>query len=206
VALVGITAHLGLFRTAGLRAEEVVFVSGGSGGVGSMVIQMAVAVGARVITTAGSGTKAAHCKRLGAERVILYKEESIAEAVKAFAPEGLDLWWEVLRSPDFNLAVSLLAKRGRMVIMAGRDAHPPFPVGAFYTHDLTLHGFAMFNATTDEQRAAAQDINRWLAEGKLRANIDRVLSLDEAADAHRLQEANTVAGSGELQGKIVLRP
>jgi NADPH2:quinone reductase len=55
VALVGITAHLGAVRTAGLRKGETIFVNGGSGGVGSMVVQMARAIGARVIATAGSG-------------------------------------------------------------------------------------------------------------------------------------------------------
>ena len=206
VALVGITAHLGLFRTARLQAGELVFVSGGSGGVGSMVLQMVRAAGARAITTAGDETKAEQCRRMGAERVILYKKEEIGAAVQKFAPDGVNLWWEVQREPKFDLAVAHLAKRGRMVIMAGRDARPPFPVGPFYTRDMSLHGFAMFNATPAEQREAAEVINRWMAEGKLRANIDRVLPLEEAAAAHRLQEASTMHGSGELKGKIVLRP
>ena len=64
----------------------------------------------------------------------------------------------------------------------------------------------MFNATPEEQQAAAADINRWHAEGQLKANIDRVLPLSEAAAAHRLQEDSTVNQSGVLAGKIVLRP
>ena len=64
----------------------------------------------------------------------------------------------------------------------------------------------MFNATPDEQRAAADDINRWLVSGQLRANIDRVLPLSETAAAHRLQEENTIGKKGTLTGKIVLRP
>lgn len=206
IGVVALTAHLGLFGRARLQPEEIVYVSGGSGGVGSMVIQMAVAAGARVITTAGDETKAGMCRKLGAERVILYRSEKIGAAVKEFAPQGVDVWWEVLRQPDFDLAVDCLAKRGRMVIMAGRDARPQFPVGPFYTRDLSLFGFAMFNATPAEQRAAAEDINRWLADGRLKANVDRVLPLEQAAEAHRLQEASTVGGSGELRGKIVLTP
>ena len=77
--------------------------------------------------------------------------------------------------------------------MAGRDARPIFPVGPFYVKGCSLHGFAMFNATPDEQRAAADDINRWLVAGQLRANIDRILPLSETAAAHRLQEENTSA-------------
>ena len=88
--------------------------------------------------------------------------------------------------------VPLLAPRGRMILMAGRDARPPFPVGPFYVKGCHLYGFAMFNATPDEQRAAADDINRWLAAGKLKPRIDRVLPLDQAAAAHRLQEESTV--------------
>ena len=70
----------------------------------------------------------------------------------------------------------------------------------------SLYGFAMFNATPDEQRAAAEDINRWLAEGKIKPRIDRVLPLDEAAAAHRLQEENTIGKAGTLAGKIVIKP
>ena len=78
-----------------------------------------------------------------------------------------------------------------MVVMAGREARPVFPVGPFYVKDCELHGFAMFNYSAAEQQQCGEDLNRWLAEGKLRANIDRVLPLAEAAAAHRLQEENT---------------
>jgi NADPH2:quinone reductase len=64
----------------------------------------------------------------------------------------------------------------------------------------------MFNATADEQETAAQDINRWMAEGKLKARIDRILPLSKTAEAHRLQEESTVQKSGALAGKIVLKP
>jgi NADPH2:quinone reductase len=90
--------------------------------------------------------------------------------------------------------------------MAGREARPTFPVGPFYVKDCSLFGFAMFNSSTEEQRAAANDINRWMAEGKLKARIDRILPLSEAATAHRLQEESTIQKSGALAGKIVLKP
>jgi NADPH2:quinone reductase len=92
-----------------------------------------------------------------------------------------------------------------MIVMAGRDARPQFPVGPFYVKDCSLHGFAMFNARPEEQRAAAMDMCQWMSEGKLRANIDRVLPLAEAATAHRLQEESTVGRKGTLAGKIVLK-
>jgi NADPH2:quinone reductase len=205
IALVGITAHLGLMRHPRLGAWEVLFVNGGSGGVGSAVVQIAKAIGAQVITTAGSDEKVARCKKLGADVAINYKTEDVDAAIKKAAPNGVNLWWETLREPDFDRAINALQPRGRMIVMAGRDARPQFPVGPFYVKGCSLHGFAMFNASADEQRAAAMDISRWMSEGKLRANIDRVLSLSEAAEAHRLQEESTIGKKGTLAGKIVLK-
>lgn len=206
VALVGITAHLGLFREARLQAGETVFVRGGTGGVGSMVVQMAKAAGARVLTTAGSLEKAALARTLGADHVIEYRVSDLTAELKKAAPAGVNVWWETLREPDFDLTVSLLAPRGRMILMAGREARPHFPVGPFYVKGCSLHGFAMFNATPAEQEECAADINRWLAEGKLKARIDRVLPLSATAEAHRLQEESTLQKSGALGGKIVLKP
>jgi NADPH2:quinone reductase len=206
LSLVGITAHLGLVRLARLYPGDVLFVNGGTGGVGSAVLQMGKILGARVITTASNDEKAAACRALGADLVINYKTADVAAAVKPFAPHGVNVWFETLREPDFERTVPLLAMRARMIVMAGRDAKPAFPVGPFYVTDCSLHGFAMFNASAEEQRPAATDLNRWLAEGRLKARIDRVLPLSEAAQAHRLQEESTIHKSGALAGKIVLQP
>ena len=203
-SLVGITAHLGLFGKAQVKAGETVFVRGGTGGVGSCVVQMARVAGARVITTAGSDEKVQIARRLGADEVIAYKSEDLDEALTRLASSGVDVWWETLREPDFDLTISHLALRGRMILMAGREARPSFPVGPFYTRDCSVHGFAMFNASPDQQRQAADDISRWQAEDRLHAQIDRVLPLSEAAAAHRLQEENTIQNRGTLTGKIVL--
>lgn len=206
LSLVGVTAQLGLVRNVVLKAGETLFVNGGTGGVGACVVQMAKILGARVIATAGSDEKVAACRDLGADLAINYKTQDVAAAIKEFAPEGVNVWWETLREPDFDRAIGLLAMRGRMVVMAGRDARPAFPVGPFYVKDCSLHGFAMFNANAREQRAAANAINRWAAEGKLRARIDRVLPLSQAAEAHRLQEESTLQKTGALAGKVVLKP
>ena len=206
VALVGITAHLGLVRDAQLQRGEAIFVNGGSGGVGSMVVQMAKILGARVVTTAGSDEKAERCRTLGADYVINYKTQDVLAETKRFAPDGVNVYWETLREPDFERTTEMLAERGRMILMAGRDARPTFPVGPFYVKGCSLHGFVMFKATSAEQRACAEDLNRWLAAGQLKAPIDRVLPLSETAAAHKLQEENTVGKQGTLTGKIVLRP
>ena len=207
-ALVGITAHLGLFLHGGLKAGEVVFVNGGTGGVGSAVVQLAKASGATVITTAGSPEKAAECVRLGAAHVIEYRTQDIdqrfAEITAATGP--VHLWFETLRTPSLDRTISLMAPRGRIVLMAGRDARPEFPVGPFYVKDLRAIGFAMFNASPVEQRAAAIKINKLLADGNYTPLIGVTFPLSDAARAHQLQEDNTLNSAGTLTGKIVLKP
>jgi len=205
IALVGITAHLGLFQRALLQPGETIFVQGGTGGVGSMVVQMAKAVGAHVITTAGSQLKAETCRSLGADHVIEYNKSNVADEILRLAPQGVNVFWETLREPDFDLAVMALAENGRMILMAGREARPPFPAGPFYVKGCSLLGFAMFKAPPEQQQTCASDINQWLTQDCLKAQIDRILPLHEAAHAHRLQEANTIQKQSTLSGKIVLR-
>jgi NADPH2:quinone reductase len=206
-ALVGITAHLGLFRCARLQAGETVFVNGGAGGVGSMVVQMAKAVGARVITTVGSPEKGALCKSWGADCVLNYKTDDVPAGIReCMKGQGVHVWYETQREPDFLKTLPLVAFRGRIVLIAGRQAQPVFPVGQFYPRDLSLFGFAMFNAPPDEQLRAAEDINRWRSEKKLDVLIGKTFLLSEAAAAHRLQEENSVQQAGTLSGKIVLTP
>ncbi|MCA9130206.1 MAG: NADPH:quinone reductase [Planctomycetales bacterium] len=205
-ALVAITAHLGLFQRAHIQPGATVFVRGGVGGVGSMVVQMAKTAGAKVIATAGSERKATACRQLGADMVIDYTRESIGDKLKEYAPNGVDLFWETLRDPDFDLAVGALAENGRIVLMAGRDARPQFPVGPFYVKGGSIHGVVMFKASAAQQRQCASDINHWFASGKLSALIDRRLPLSEAAQAHAVQEQHTIAKQSQLTGKIVLLP
>src|SRR5256714_5873804 len=132
IALVGITAHLGLVRDAKLQKGETIFVHGGSGGVGSTVVQMAKAVGARVISTAGSDKEGELCRKVGANFVLNYKTQDLETELKKIAPAGVSVWWETLREPNFELAVGVLAARGRMIVMAGREARPPFPFWPFF--------------------------------------------------------------------------
>jgi NADPH2:quinone reductase len=206
-ALVGITAHLGLFARANLKAGETVFVNGGTGGVGAMVVQMAKAVGARVICTVGSEEKAREAKGLGADVVINYKSDDIAARVKdATGGKGVAVWFETLPPSDLDKTVELMASRGRVVVMAGRQARPVLPNGPFYVKGLSLLGFAMFNMAAEEQKACADDINKWLAEKKLRTLVGASYPLAKTAAAHQLQEDNTLRKAGTLTGKILIRP
>ena len=127
IALVGITAHLGLFRDANLKLAEKLFVYGGSGGVGSCIVQMARAIGALVMTTAGDDEKAQICRKLVRNAVVNYKTGNLDDALARFGP--VDVWFETLREPDLERAVTHLAMRGRLVVIAGRDAKPDVPDG-----------------------------------------------------------------------------
>ena len=201
-ALVGITAHLGLVSHARLQAGETIFINGGTGGVGSSVVQMAKALGAKVITTGGSAEKVAACK---ADLAINYHTEDVDAAIRKFAPGGVNVWLETLREPNFERTIGLLAPRGRMIVMAGREAKPIFPVGPFYVKDCSLFGFAMFNATQDEQRACANDINRWLASGQLHAaDRPRAAPCRKRPKLIACKKSNTLRKAGTLAGKIVL--
>ncbi|NLF08408.1 MAG: NADPH:quinone reductase [Pirellulaceae bacterium] len=203
-ALVGITAHLGLFREANLKMGDSVFIGGGSGGVGSCAIQMAKSIGARILTTAGNKDKVQVCRQLGANAVLNYRTDDLDAALEKFGK--IDVWLDTKRNQDFERVIPHMATNGRIILMAGGDVRAKLPVAPFFSRDCKLLGFVIFNAPPDEQRKSAAEINRWLARGRLRPLIDRVMKLSEAAEAHRLQEESTLGKCGKLSGKIVLTP
>ena len=203
-ALVGITAHLALFRGAGLKQGEAIYIPGGTGGVGSMLVAMAVAAGAKVLCSVGNEEKARLAQSWGARTVIHRKDDIPARVAEFTGGKGLDVWVETQREPDFMTMVPAMAPRGRMVLIAGRAAQPVFPVGPFYVKGLTLTGFAMFNASPQEQAACAADISSWLASGKIKPVIAKRFSLDQAAEAHRFLEASTLGMAGQVVGKVVV--
>lgn len=204
-ALTGITAHLALFRAAGLKAGESIYIPGGTGGVGSMLVAMAVAAGARVLCSVGNDEKAALAQSWGAQTVVHKRDDIPARIAEFTAGKGLNVWVETQREPNFMTMVPAMATRGRMVLIAGRTAQPVFPVGPFYVKGLTLTGFAMFNATPEEQAACAADLGQWLAEGSLKPTIAHAFPLEKAAEAHRLLEDSTLGMSGQVIGKVVVK-
>ena len=90
--------------------------------------------------------------------------------------------------------------------MAGRQARPDFPLGAFYTKDLSLLGFAMFNASPVEQRECATALNDLFVRSGWHPAVGVTLPLSQAAYAHQFQQDNTLNKQGTLAGKIVLIP
>ena len=140
--------------------------------------------------------------------MIDYHSPSLDDEIRSFTESsgGIDVWFETLREPTFDRTIGLMAKRGRIVLMAGRQARPEFPVGPFYVNDLRMCGFAMFNASPDEQRESANAINDFFNQGAWHPHVGKTFPLSEAAAAHQLQEDNTLGNQGTLTGKIVLQP
>lgn len=194
------TAHIGLFREARIAAGETILVGGAGGGVGSAVVQLAAAAGARVIAV-DRGENADWCRACGAWDVLDRRDPELAAKVAGLAPAGVDVFWDNSGRHDFDRTVPLMAGGGRIVLMAGMDARPALPVGSFYTRDLSLRGFAISNASTGDLADAAAAINRELAAGRLRARVRARLPLADAARAHRMQETRT---EGDAPGRIVL--
>ena len=124
------TAYFGLYRETQLRPGETLFVAGGAGGVGSCVIQLAAAMGARVIASA-SVRDHDWCRSLGADVVLDYREDKMHQKLAAAAPEGIDIWWDTSGHHDFQTTLPLLNKRAKVVVMAGMSATPVLPVGHF---------------------------------------------------------------------------
>lgn len=196
------TAFLGLFREGALAAGNTVFVGGAAGGVGSATVQLAAAAGARVIASA-SPDDFDWVKTCGAQTVFDYHASDLFERLAQAAPQGIDLYWDNSGHHDPERVLPLLARGGRIIIAAGLSARVPMPMGALYTRDASLRGFAISNASSADLASAAALINRRLAAGELTSRIGRRLPLSQAAEAHRLQQAS---GAEKVRGRIVVIP
>ncbi|WP_055549059.1 NADPH:quinone reductase [Streptomyces sp. NBRC 110028] len=197
------TAYLGLFREARLRAGETVLVEGAGGGVGSAVVQLATAAGARVIAV-DRAENAQWCRDCGADQVLDRADPKVHAAVRRLAPDGVDVLWDCSGRHDLETTIPLLARGGRVVLMAGLRARAVLPVGAVYARDISLHGFVISNASVADLAEAAGTINRELASGRLRGRVRARLPLTEAPRAHRLLEGREGGAGGP--GRIVLIP
>ncbi len=133
--------------------------------------------------------------------VLDYRDERLTDEIGAAAPNGLDVHLDTSAHHDLDAAVHLLAPRGRVVLMAGLEARPAFPVGALYTRDARVLGFAISNASSADLYSAAIRINQLLSEGSLAPRKTEILPLTAAAQAHLRLEM------GEARGvRLALRP
>jgi NADPH:quinone reductase-like Zn-dependent oxidoreductase len=187
-----------LFNVAELKPHETVLVMGAGGNLGSIGIQLAKnVIGARVIAAAGSDERANLGRALGADLAVNYNREDLQDAVLRFTKgQGVDVLYDNIANPKvLPAAFRTLGMNGRLVT-AGAHAGPNVSIdfSFLYHRRITIKGQPGYHPPDVPKCFAAA------AEGKVKAQIERILPLSQAAVAHRLVE------SGEVTGKIVLDP
>ncbi len=200
------TAWTNLVDTGRLRAGEWVLVQGGSGGVGSVAVQLAVALGARVVATAGGAERAARVRDLGAHVVIDHRADDVAEAVReATGGHGADVVLDVLGGGALSMNLSALATGGRLVVIGTqRGNRGELDLGLLMARRASVAATSLRPRSLPEKAAVVADVRRhaWpmLDDGRLRPVVHARLPLAEAAEAHRLMD------SGDVFGKVLLLP
>ncbi|CAN5885363.1 NAD(P)H-quinone oxidoreductase [soil metagenome] len=206
VAEVFTTAHDNLFTRAGLRSGETLLVHGGSSGVGTAAIQLAVRAGVEVLVTASTADKLAACADLGAAVGIDYTTQDFVEAVRDHtAGHGVDVVLDVVGGPYLDRNLRALASEGRLVVIGLQGgAKAELDMGWLLTRRLKVMASTLRARSTDEkaQLARRMEAEVWpgFAEGALRPVIHATYPLTDAADAHEVME------SGTHIGKLVLLP
>ena len=193
----GPTAHNLLFDTGDLKAGETILVMGAAGGLGLTGIQVAKAAGARVICAAGARERVAVGLEYGADFGVDYTLENLTEAVMRYTEgQGVNLVFENISNPlTWPKALACLQKFGRLVTAGSHGGGKvELDCGILYHRNLRIFG------ATGNTDANVEDTLLLAAESKLRAKIEKIYPLSEAAEAHRHIEA------GVPLGKIVLDP
>jgi len=187
-----------------LAPGETLLVHGGSSGIGTTAIQMAKALGARVLVTAGSAEKCAACERLGADRAINYRTEDFVQVVSDVTDgRGVDVVLDMVGGDYTPRNIECLAVDGRLVQIALlRGARAEISLWKVMRRRLTITGSTLRPRSIDDKAAIARQLrtNIWplLEQGRIAPVIHATFPLAAAADAHRLMEAGTHIG------KIVL--
>lgn len=200
------TVQHNLFGRARLAPGETVLIHGGSSGIGACAIQLAVAFGARVITTVGNEEKRAFCAGLGAQVTINYRTQDwLDEVQSATQKRGVDVVLDMVAGPYVEKNLRALAPDGRYAMIAflqGAKAEVNF--GHVLGKRLTITGSTLRPQSVAQKAAIARSVEEqiWplIAGGAYRTPVFKVFPLKEAAAAHALMEAS------EHMGKIVLVP
>lgn len=196
ICLVFQTAWNMLVRRAEMRAGETVLVHAGLSGVGSAAVQIANALGARVIATAGGPEKCARVATLGAHHVIDYKAKDFAAEVRTLTGKaGVDVVFEHVGQATFEGSVKSLARGGR-VVTCGATTGGSVQVSL---HQVFFKNLSILGSTMG-QKGDLRTILRMFDQGRFRAVLDRPMPMAQVGEAHRLLE------SREAMGKIVLVP
>ncbi|MGC5344205.1 NAD(P)H-quinone oxidoreductase [Streptomyces sp. DT24] len=198
------TVWSNVFMVAHLRSAETLLVHGGSSGIGTMAIQLAKAVGARVAVTAGGPEKLARCEELGADILINYREQDFVEEIRqATAGAGADVILDLMGAKYLDRNVQALAVNGRLAIIGLQGgAKGELNLGALLSKRAAITATSLRGRPLAEKAAiiAAVREHVWplIADGVVRPIVDRVIPMADAAEAHRVLESSTHIG------KIVL--
>ena len=189
VPLAAGTAYTALVKRLALRPDEVVLIHGAGGGVGTFAVQIAQALGARVIAVA-SRRHHGLLADLGVRHCLDYRDEDLVANVSRLAPGGVDAIFDVVGSDTLASSLPLLREGARGASIVGLEGDLELAID----RNLTLHG-VLLDARDREVLEAVRDL---CEAGSLRPIVSRVYPLHEVADAHRHIEA------GHVQGKVVL--
>lgn len=200
------TAHVALHRRAALKASETLLVLGAAGGVGSAAIQLGVAADARVIAVASGAEKGAYCADLGADVVVDAVTGDLgAEVARATSGRGVDVVFDPVGGAAYEDATSVLATDARVLLVGFAGGVQTVNPGSILRQSYSVIGVYVGAYSHDDAgqaylRDVQADIFRDLAVGRIRAVIDREVSLNE-----------TIAALGDLAarkvtGKIVVLP
>jgi NADPH:quinone reductase len=199
------TVWTNVFDRGRLQAGETALFHGGTSGIGTTAIQLAVARGVRVFVTAGSDEKCRACEALGASRAINYRTEEFVQVVRELTGgRGVDLILDIVGGSYVNRNLAALATDGRLIEIGFMAGEPDASVDLrrIIGRRLTITGSALRPRTVAEKGEIAAALRRevWplLERGAVKPIVYRTIPLIEAAAAHRLME------SSEHIGKIVL--
>lgn len=200
------TAWTNLVDAGRLDDGETLLVQGGSGGVGSIAVQLGKALGARVVTTAGGPERTARCRDLGADVVVDHRTEDVVAAVRAATDgRGADVVLDVLGAGALQDNVRLLAPSGRLVVIGlqqGRTGE--LDLARLMARRATVTGTTLRSRSAVEKAAivaaVAEHVWPMVADGRVRPVVHARLPLEEAEAAHAMLE------SGEAFGKVLLLP
>ena len=201
---VACTVYANVFLAAGLKPGETLLVHGGASGIGTMAIQLARALGARVACTAGSDAKLRRCRQLGAELAIDYTSADFVEAVRDFTGgSGADVILDIIGGAYLQRNVAALAIGGRLVVIGLQGgATAELDLGTMLRRRLTVHAASLRARPVAEKGVVVEGVREvvWplIVSGQVKPVIDTVVPLAEAARAHQLMEA------GQHIGKILL--
>jgi putative PIG3 family NAD(P)H quinone oxidoreductase len=198
------TVWSNVFMLAGLRREETLLVHGGSSGIGTMAIQLAHRLGARVAVTAGSAAKLAACEELGAQVLVNYRDEDFVERVRAATDgAGADVVLDIVGAKYLARNIDVLATNGRLVVIGMQGGtKAELNLGALMAKRAAVLATSLRARPPAEKASIVASVREhvWplVERGDVRPVIVTTFPLAEAAEAHRRLEAS------EHVGKVLL--